>query len=313
MLGTLYVVGLLIVNIEMANYGLFSMGLARAEYILVGTTWAALAAFNGSMTLQGLSVLLQGQEHGAILGTLKAWTRAAWALVLVLFAPVSTLGAIYFVNQWITGPSSAVARVDWWLFAVQMVALEANVGLLVVAYRGLASLSGGMAVSVPSVPTPAASPPPAQPLAPAPEPDAAPVSRMLPSSWSKLGEYGYGTFHFTIWLILALWLYTAAVFPLIPQALGGGQRSLVTLLLKESPGLDLKSLGLPAVAEKSLLGPVSMLVETDTMYFVVGPRQDRAPGLWHLSHRGARAVGLEKKLVVAVVPVVEERERHARP
>ncbi len=41
-LGALYTVGLLIVNADLARYGLLSTGLARPEYILTGALWAYL-------------------------------------------------------------------------------------------------------------------------------------------------------------------------------------------------------------------------------------------------------------------------------
>jgi len=42
-LGTLYVIGLLIVNIELGRYGVFSAGLDRPEYVLAGALWAFLS------------------------------------------------------------------------------------------------------------------------------------------------------------------------------------------------------------------------------------------------------------------------------
>jgi hypothetical protein len=41
-IGLLYIVGLLIVNMDLSRYGLLSMNLARPEYVLTGAMWAVL-------------------------------------------------------------------------------------------------------------------------------------------------------------------------------------------------------------------------------------------------------------------------------
>jgi len=41
-LGSLYTAGLLIVNLDLAQYGLISVGLARAEYVMAGALWVFL-------------------------------------------------------------------------------------------------------------------------------------------------------------------------------------------------------------------------------------------------------------------------------
>ena len=40
LLGTLYTAGLIIVNVDLARYGLVSVDLARAEYVMTGSLWA---------------------------------------------------------------------------------------------------------------------------------------------------------------------------------------------------------------------------------------------------------------------------------
>ena len=55
-LGIFYVVGLLIVNMELGKYGMFSLGLDRPEYVLAGALWVFLSVipiliFRAWMTL----------------------------------------------------------------------------------------------------------------------------------------------------------------------------------------------------------------------------------------------------------------------
>lgn len=42
-LGIFYVLGLLIVNVDLGAYGVFSLGLDRPEYVLAGALWVFLA------------------------------------------------------------------------------------------------------------------------------------------------------------------------------------------------------------------------------------------------------------------------------
>jgi len=225
--GTLYVIGLLILNIEMASYGVFSMGLGRAEYVLVGTTWAALTGFDLSLVLYGLSALRKRPQNSGSDSTFKAGAKMAcdivFALFVVVIAPGGPLGAIYYLNL-IMDPSRAIAmEPSWTTIIVQVLALHANVGLLAFGYYRFTSPS---------------------------------ADAHSDSSWVKFGVYGYGVFHFTVFLIFALMLYTVAVFPVIPQALGGGLRPLTNLILAESGRGDSQSLGLPMVEEKGLIGPL---------------------------------------------------------
>lgn len=41
-IGSLYTVGILIVNLELGGYGLLSLDLARPEYVMAGALWSFL-------------------------------------------------------------------------------------------------------------------------------------------------------------------------------------------------------------------------------------------------------------------------------
>jgi hypothetical protein len=276
--GTLYVIGLLIVNIEMASYGVFSVPLARAEYILVGTMWAALSVITLCSILLGLQFLPEKRkrETGETDGKSAAYfVKIALAIIVTLIMQsITVLGAISILSQWISGPTGAPSNSPW-TKAFQIAALDSGVFVVVVGYQGLTS---------------------------------ALYSKGSGNLWSKFGGYGYLLFNSTVLLILALVLYTKYVFPVIPQAIGGGLRPLVYVMLADPPGFDL---GLPMVEKK--VGPVAMLGESSTMYFVLGPREDRLPVPWRLSDPSARAVGIEKRLVVALVPAVLKTSKEGSP
>jgi hypothetical protein len=270
--GTLYVIGLLIVNIEMASFGVFNISLARAEYILVGTTWAALTGITVSAALVSLD-FLPGKDDRSTGGTLNRWMaylRKFYVIVLALFvAPSLAVGAIEIVSQWIFGLTRGSDTSNW-TYVLEIAALAVNAGLLALGYQVLFSRA-----------------------------DAGDSAKSL----VKVGAYGQGLFTLMVWLILALAFYTAAVFPMIPQALGGGRRPLVYIVPAKSAGVDLQKLGLPTAQREGYVGPVTKLCETDTMYFVLGPPAARVPGSWPLPNRSGQAVGFEKQFVAAMLPV----------
>jgi hypothetical protein len=80
-LGALYTVGLLIVNIDLARYGLLSVDLARAEYVMAGALWSFLMV----ATLAGLDYCSRCIKE--FIKQKKTWTN-------MLFLTVNVLGTI---------------------------------------------------------------------------------------------------------------------------------------------------------------------------------------------------------------------------
>jgi hypothetical protein len=87
------------------------------------------------------------------------------------------------------------------------------------------------------------------------------------------------TFSFVIFL-LSLGLYAEFVFPRMPAKFGGGQRSIVQLLLKSPLDEQLRSLTLPWSCDGRWLGPVSLVTRSDAA-LVVQPNADTRRLSWH--------------------------------
>ena len=79
-LGGLYVVGVLIVNMDLARYGVVNLDLARPEYLLAGGLWVFLT-LTMSVTIQ---VSLDSVRRNYAAGGWRAW----------LFVPLDLLGLI---------------------------------------------------------------------------------------------------------------------------------------------------------------------------------------------------------------------------
>src|SRR5438128_6674842 len=80
-LGGLYTVGLLIVNIDLAGYGLLSLDLGRAEYVMAGALWCFLMV----ATIAGIDYCIESIK--GFIKEEKTWTAAVLFLTgaIVLF------------------------------------------------------------------------------------------------------------------------------------------------------------------------------------------------------------------------------------
>lgn len=84
--GVLYTVGLLIVNTDLAGYGVTNLNLARAEYVLAGALWIFLTVATASV-------------WDFIVRAWKTYwpERKRWlALLLVVLQTIAGLGALSF-------------------------------------------------------------------------------------------------------------------------------------------------------------------------------------------------------------------------
>jgi hypothetical protein len=86
--------------------------------------------------------------------------------------------------------------------------------------------------------------------------------------------------------------YATLVFPTIPQEFGGGRKPQVSLWLSQPEARWREQLRLPVSSDGWSIGPVAMVLETDT-FFMVSPGLD-AKG------RHLPAIGIDKKAVSAI-------------
>jgi hypothetical protein len=107
---------------------------------------------------------------------------------------------------------------------------------------------------------------------------------------------------FLPFLMGALWLYSAIVFPTIPRALGGGAKPVVKVFLGEASGFSFQQLGLPLCPGEKAIGPVALIIESGDSIAIQHldapewpPYLRFVPGL-----RIPGVVKLDRKLVVAM-------------
>ena len=133
-IGTLYVVGLLIVNIELARYGIVNLTLARPEYIIAGASWIFLTLG----TMVGMQASLpQMEKHWRS----KGWRGWLWlpydVLVTFVAAPVILLGFL--------GTADSIAAGLPWSILAGIIVLDWNAwGVTLISNRFRRALGSGL-------------------------------------------------------------------------------------------------------------------------------------------------------------------------
>lgn len=115
-----------------------------------------------------------------------------------------------------------------------------------------------------------------------------------------------------VYMLVAIGLYSTAVFPLMPQEFGGGNKPTVNLHLIEPLQAWAGRLDVP-ISEDGTLGPVRLLLETDTFLVVSRERVNERAWIFIPPALGLRpaeggAVSIDKKLVAAVEHI---KSKHA--
>ena len=94
-------------------------------------------------------------------------------------------------------------------------------------------------------------------------------------------------------MVAALGWYSTTAFPYFPRELGGGKKPEVKLFVSSGSQMAWGDLGLPFSEGAASVGPVVLLLESESMFVVQRVDQPNA--------RMVPVVGIEKKLVSAVV------------
>lgn len=112
---------------------------------------------------------------------------------------------------------------------------------------------------------------------------------------------GHGTpIFYTVVLLSLIYLYAGFAYPHFPRVFGGGKKPLIDFLPGEPTKLAWKELGLPVSGDGKKIGPVILLLETDSMFIVATPGEPQL-GVWSSFERRFPAVGIDKKEVSAIV------------
>jgi hypothetical protein len=273
--GGLYTVGLLIVNINLSQHGLVTLNLARAEYVMAGALWCFLTA----VICGGFDVLYE---------TIRNYFAAAKYVQMVLWA-LNNLGLVFVATFFVLRPISTIGASPDWNSIPIFLALIANglgVGTLVWQIRTLAARPASSAGVVP-------------------------FAMILFDTGIRFGIPPMRIF-VVIWALGGIVMYTSYVFPIVHQQFGGGLKSTVQLLLTEKHDTWATDLDLPLSSNGRSVGPVRLLLETDAFFIVskTPVETENVPlsssYLWIPTKRLSPAVGIDKKSVTAVRYLLRE-------
>jgi len=120
--GVSYVMGLLVINLYLRQFGIYSPGVVRVEYVMAGALWVVLAAFGYFL----YAITLQGWRRAE-----ELWkSRPVWAIVnltggLLLAFAFGTYTIAYLRYQSLAAPS----RTDLEIVMIVFVTPLATLGL----------------------------------------------------------------------------------------------------------------------------------------------------------------------------------------
>ena len=261
-IGGLYTIGVLIVNMDLARYGVVNLDLARPEYLLAGGLWSFVTLIMVATIQFGLASVKRN------------YSRRGWRKVLFLcldavgligtpfiLLPIVRLEGLYEPPVW---KNALIPSACLYLTALGPLLLVQRVGRLV---RDESDAIKGL------------------------------VTFLNRSDF----------FNVLSLTLLGLSMYSTQVFPFLPKYLGGGSKPMVQIVLSETPRLDWSVVGGRNGEDGKTVGPVVLLSETGTM-FVIRRYEPFDGRSFFPDSRRSPAIGLDKKLVSAVIYVVRAGE-----
>jgi hypothetical protein len=230
-IGLLYTFGLLIVNADLAFFGLVSLDLARAEYILAGALWAFVSVL---MPLSGILIAFFLRTR-RLPGFKLTVGRIAAILLFGVLLPLVVVDAIAGFGD---APRRSVFQL---LFDIPrfkgFVGVVGNCAIILV---------GGFSVRASR-----------QAWRSDPLRRSAPETLLL----------SLGAFITVSLLLMNLTWYAIWLYPEFPKRFGGGRKPHALVILSEP---YLTHSGLPTSADGRVIGPVAVLLEADNAVSVIG-------------------------------------------
>lgn len=255
LLGGLYTVGLLIVNLDLGHYGLLSLDLARPEYVMAGALWTFLTV----ITWAAAAVAI-GNVKQILLSKPSAWTLVKTLLEFAMFVGF----LLYLV--------SVLSRNE--LVLTKRTALLPT-GTIIINAVVLKYFLESLRAVVES-----------QPLS-------------IKILFSRIPKWTPA--YSTIAMLSVISLYATFAFPHFPRELGGGRKPVVQLLLTDQPLQEQwENLGLPVSEDRRGIGPVVLLLKTNTTFTVRRVEKHNDKG-WLPVRSAIPAVAIRKDMVVALI------------
>ena len=266
-LGTLYAVGLLIVNSNLGQHGLFHAELARPEYVMAGAMWAFLTG----LTLVVIrATTLELKDYF----TASKWSKSVTkAILLIVISTYGYFAALQFVS---IGKLYVIEELDWsvnWegVFGVAALILNALLPWSAVQIIRSWSKAGTRTITDFS------------------------KGILTWHHWSILWNLALG--------LTTLSTYATSTYPLLPRQFGGGSKPFVRILFSESyPSFELMG-DLPVSADRKSVGPARLIFETDKMLFLkAGYHQTLFGGFFERKEaKESRLIGIERSRIVTLI------------
>jgi hypothetical protein len=248
--GVLYVVGLLIVNIDLGRHGLLNLGLTRSEYVMSGALWALLML----PTCVALQVADSSAKH---LIALRRYLLGVliYLLVVVMFLLMFSF-VLLFLSYGEMVKGQTVIRDA--LLVVGTILFQAEAIRMAIVYLGRTLREDSLSLA----------------------------SFFLPTTPRF--------FAMNLAAALAMFVfYSAFVFPHFSREFGGGKKSLIEVLLSNPLEVQWSALGISVSENGKKVGPISLLLETDSMYVVAALEKPNVTE-WLPARTTAPAVGIHK-------------------
>jgi len=261
LVGWCYVVGLLILNLHLGQYGVFSLNLLQVEYVMAGALWTFLVGFTYCLLHFVALPLRSGHNEGeqppkrvgSAIRILTMGGLALSALVFVLFVLSDSELGLSQGSKIL--PTLAVGGILV-LTAMTFVQLTSDIQVIVQrAFLGQASKKiDGVAKQ------------------------------------ASLSIFGFPI----IVLLLLLSIYALYAFPKFSPAIGGGQKQVVEFISKADQRETIINLGFPVLHGSQRFGPVEVIFETSDFLTLSPPKEFSSEGK-------AKAIRIRKDLIEAVI------------
>jgi hypothetical protein len=259
LVATIYVVGVVVVNLRLAGFGITGMGLLREQYVFAGV-WAVLPVLTISITVAmfcGFAIeMYRGEIAMRILRDKTEPTRRERIWAGTIATGKAAYGTLFVIS---IGGVIFTVSVNWALPGATTLVATTDVLLTSVEIAVFAAVTGGLAAA------------------------AVAIFRTTGNIWN----YVLASASAMVTAILALGylsFFAVSIYARIPPQFGGGADTKVKLLLNLDAA-RLAQIGLPGDGATS----VRLLFVTNSVYYVISPNDpSRAVGI-----PSAAVIGIE--------------------
>lgn len=295
-IGTAYVVGLLVVNIRLARYGMYGAGLLKVEYILCGFLW---------LTLLALAVASWNYFRDQLDHLLEAYGGCSKSmyLMLLLVAIASVIGTWLVILHLLTGKSEGELYANATITFVVMIITAAQIKAIVKYASEVQTAVRMRRLTEHRIRPRIKAAENAVRFGPRVLDDVDDLSAWTRERERRMSLYGallrvqrrpfrvsvYAILSSALLCVLLLTVYALYVYPRIEKGLGGGRAERVVLVLKDSSSPVFNNL--QDIRTGRLVGPLELLSRDGDSTFVLA-RQGEWDHVARISNSDISAVVL---------------------